>query len=67
MFPWFALTPAAPPKPPQVGTHWKRRGETLSWCVKEAEDDRVILVGPGACKGHMFLDAKDFHKDFERC
>ena len=66
MFPWFAPTPAAHIKPPRVGSHWKKRGETLSWEVVEAEDDRVVLAGPGNCKGRMFLDSKDFHQDFER-
>lgn len=56
--------PSYTPKPPKVGTEYRRKGETLSWRVVESEDDRVILVGPGNCKGRMFLDVKDFHKDF---
>lgn len=64
-YPFYDPEPA-PPKPPKVGTHWRKRGETLSWEVKESEDDRVILMGPGACKGHMFLDVKDFGKDWVR-
>lgn len=56
----------APPKPPPKGSQWRKRGETLSWSVVEAEQDRVVLEGPGSCTGKLYLDLNEFARQYVR-
>lgn len=49
-----------------VGARYRKRGESLDWELIEAEDDRIVLKGPGYATGHMYLDRVVFEREYER-
>jgi hypothetical protein len=55
-----------PPRDPQLGTQWRKHGETLPWTLVEYDFDEVHLRGPGGCKGILRVSTEDFHKDYGR-
>lgn len=55
-----------PPKPPKVGTHYRKLGETMSWEVVKADHDEVKLSGPGPCRGYMIVSLEFFAKNYGR-
>jgi hypothetical protein len=55
-----------PKAPPRTGTHWKRKGERLTWELVEISENGVILTGPGNCKGRMSLSRDELEKQFVR-
>lgn len=63
--PYFTF-PIAPLNPPKVGTQWKKPSETLWWSVLEAEAEKVVLEGPGHCKGKLSLTLEEFYRSFRR-
>jgi len=55
------------PTPPRVGTHWRRKGEVMTWEVLEVRDEKdVVMQGPGGRKGTQTISLQDFRSGWER-
>jgi hypothetical protein len=54
------------PTPPRIGTHWRRKGEVLTWEVREVREKEVVLQGPSGRKGTQTILLLDFYYGWER-